>query len=54
MKKDIYNYNDKYQLHGLNIKYWNNKISRRAIWKNDRIIGYTEWHALKETNYYIK
>ena len=53
--KDIQNYNSKKQLHGYQQGFWdNNKVTHRYNKRNNRIIGYAEWHAIKETEYYIR
>jgi hypothetical protein len=53
--KDIININSKGQYHGYQQGHWvNNKIVHRFNKINDWIIGYTEWHAIKETEYYIR
>jgi hypothetical protein len=53
--RDIINYNNKGQHHGYQQGYWiDNKIAHRFNKKNNELIGYAEWHAIKETEYYIK
>ena len=53
--RDIININSKGQRHGYQQGFWvNNKIAHRYNKRNDGIIGYTEWHAIKETEYYIR
>ena len=54
--KNIINRNSKGQLHGYQqgLFWFNNKIAHRFNKRNDMIIGYTEWHAIKETEYYIR
>ena len=52
--KNIINFNSKGQHHGYQQGCLNNIIYHRFNKINDKIIGYTEWHAIKETEYYIK
>ena len=52
--KDIINYNNKGQLHGYYERYYYSVLTIRSTMKNNRCIGYEEWHAVKETTYYIK
>ena len=53
--KDMIKFNSKGQRHGYQQGVLvNNKIYYRGNWRNNMIIGYTEWHAIKETEYYIK
>ena len=52
---NIRNKNSKGQYHGYQQGFWvDNKIAHRYNKRNDVIIGYTEWHAIKETEYYIR
>jgi len=50
--KDIRNYNDKGELYGYTETY-SSEIYLRGVWKNNRRIGYQEWHRVKKTEYYI-
>lgn len=53
--RDIINRNSKGQRHGYQQGFWvDNKTAHRYNKRNDVIIGYTEWHAIKETEYYIR
>jgi len=54
MNKDIENKNNKGEYHGYQEWYIKDELSYRAIWKNNIIIGYEEWHGFKQANYYIK
>ena len=54
MNKDIKNYNNKGQLHGYQEWYVNNKIYYRGIRKNNKPIGYEEYHRYKITRFNIK
>ena len=51
--KDKINRNYKGQLHGYHQLY-RGKLLYRANWKNDRWIGYGEYHSGKETYFYIR
>ena len=66
--KDIEPKNSKNQYHGYQEWYsyyhgyqeWysyskmsHSKMSHRGNWKNNRIIGYAEWHRFNETFFYI-
>jgi hypothetical protein len=53
--RDIINKNNKGDFHGYNEWYWNSgKLRFRGNMKNNKVIGYTEWHGFKETEYYIR
>jgi len=55
MKKEIRNNNTKGQCHGYQEWYGiGNKLFIRTTFKNGRLIGYSEWHNAKETNYIIR
>lgn len=55
MKKDIENINDKGEYHGYQEWYDDDNIFYyRANWKNNRLIGYEEFHRFEQTNFYIK
>jgi hypothetical protein len=55
MNKDIRNTNDKNQYHGYQEIYnWTNVIFLRANYKNNRIIGYFEYHMFEQTTFYIR
>jgi antitoxin component YwqK of YwqJK toxin-antitoxin module len=54
MNKQIRNYNDKRKLHGYQEWYYHaGKLSLKGNIRNGVLIGYIEWHAKKETEYYI-
>jgi len=55
MKKDIINFNDKGQHHGY-IEWYSycNNLIYRGNRKNNNRIGYFEYHAHKQTSYYIR
>jgi hypothetical protein len=50
----IINYNNKGQLHGYYKRYDNNIITIRTIMKNNKPIGYEEYHRYKITRFNIK
>ena len=51
---DIENYNSKGELHGYQERYgYDDDIFVRGHSKNDKDIGYNEWHMNKQTAYYI-
>ena len=57
--RDITNYNNKGQRHGQYERYTNDgEIMHRCVYKNDKYIGYAEWHYEyhypKQTYFYIK
>jgi len=55
MKKDINPKNDKGDLHGYQEIYDSyGALYYIGIWKNNRRIGYQEWHRVKKTEYYIR
>ena len=54
MKKNIENKNDKGQYHGYQQEYWDNIITYRTNFKNDRPVGYSERHIFFLTEYYIR
>ena len=54
MNKDIINKNDKGQYHGYQQEYWGNIITYRGYYKNNRIIGYFEYHMFEQTTFYIR
>ena len=54
MKKDIENINDKGEYHGYQEWYYNNELGLRGYYKNNKSIGYIEWHDNAVTTYYIK
>jgi len=61
MNKDIDNHNAKGDLHGYNEWYnVDGSLRIRTNWKNDKEIGYEEFHGYhrlynnKQTNYYIR
>ena len=54
MRESIRNYNNKGQHHGYYELYYNHKLSYRLNYKNDKEIGYEEWHLTKTTNFYIR
>ena len=54
MKTDIKTNNNKGQLHGYQEYYHKNSILTRFNYKNNKLIGYEEWHYFKETNFYIR
>ena len=57
MKGDIRNKNSHGLWHGYNQRYrrYDEILSTRANWKNDKIIGYHERHTprFQQTNFYI-
>ena len=55
MKKDIKNHNKKGQTHGYQQWYslTSNKLWYRAIYKNNKHVGYSEWHGTQETIFSI-
>ena len=55
MKQDIRNKNDKGELNGYQERYFNdNTIQVRVMVKNNKFIGYVEWHGLRKTQYIIR
>ena len=51
---DIENYNSKDELHGYQERYnYYDRLLVRGHSKNDKDIGYNEWHHSKQTAYYI-
>jgi len=55
MKEEINKYNSKGQYHGYNEWYnVDGSLRIRTNWKNGRVFGYFEYHAHKQTNYYIR
>ncbi len=53
--KDIINYNDKHELNGYQEWYTRKNILRfKCVFKNDKPIGYDEWHEYKMTSYHIR
>lgn len=54
MNKNIENINDKGQLHGYVELYWDNILTYRANFKNNRLVGYSERHIFFLTEYYIR
>ena len=54
MSKDIINHNRKGLLHGYQERYnYYDRLLVRGNSKNDKDIGYNEWHHNKRTSYYI-
>lgn len=58
MNKDIINFNKKGRHHGQYERYaYDGEIMYRCVYKNDKYIGYREWHYHwyypKQTNFYI-
>ena len=53
MKKSIRNHNKKGQTHGYQEGYYVNKLLFRATYKNMKHVGYSEWHGMKQTEFYI-
>ena len=53
MNKDIINFNKKGQYHGYHEWYSYGKMSHRGNWRNNRIIGYAEWHRFNQIFFYI-
>lgn len=56
MNKDITNYNSKGEWHGYQERYWDkecNTLWYRTNYKNGSLIGYEEYHLIKQTRYYI-
>lgn len=51
--KDIINYNSKYQHHGYQEWYNHGEMIHRGNWKNGITIGYSEFHGIRTTIYYI-
>ena len=51
--KNITNYNNKSQSHGYQKWYGYHKLIYRGNYKNNERIGYTEWHFIEQTRYYI-
>jgi hypothetical protein len=51
--KPIRNYNKKGQFHRYNERYYNDKITMRGNFINDKMIGYTEHHWSKITRFNI-
>jgi hypothetical protein len=51
--KNITTRNDKDENHGYQQYYWGKNISFRAIYKFNELIGYGEWHGIKETTFFI-
>ena len=54
MKKEIINKNQKGQYHGYQEGYHLTYISYRYKTKNNKRVGYCEWHGMKETIFRIK
>jgi hypothetical protein len=55
MNKDIINKNSKGELNGYQERYFNdNAIQVRLMVKNNKFIGYIEWHGLRKTQYIIR
>ena len=54
MQKDITNFNNKGQRHGYFCHYVHNILLLRCIYKNSFVIGYEEWHNVRQTRYYIR
>ena len=52
MKKGILNYNSK-GYHGYQEGYYVNKLSYRTTYKNNEQVGYSEWHGMEQTFFYI-
>ena len=52
--KDIINYNNKGQLHGYYERYYYSVLTIRSTMKNNRCIGYEEYHRYKITRFNIK
>jgi len=52
--KDIINYNNKGQLNGYYERYYYSVLTIRSTMKNNRCIGYEEYHSSKHTAYYIR
>ncbi len=53
MKKSIRNHNKKGQTHGYQEWYNIHGLSYRAIYKNNEHVGYSEWHGMEETIFFI-
>ena len=52
MKEDISNTNDKGEYQEW---YWDNdELYYRGTFKNLKLIGYEEWHRVKQTTFYIR
>lgn len=52
--KNIINRNSKGEIHGYQELYWNKtKLAFKGKRKNDKPIGYGEYHYNKKTRYYI-
>jgi len=51
--KDIINYNSKYQHHGYQEYYYFDGLPARFNCKNGITIGYSEFHGIRTTKYYI-
>ena len=51
--KDITNYNNKGRLHSYQEYYYKNGLLARFNCKNGSIVGYTESHRSKKTNFYV-
>ena len=52
--KDIINYNNKGEYHDYQEWYNLGELELRGNYKHHKEIGYEEWHAVKETTYYIR
>jgi hypothetical protein len=52
MKKGILNYNSK-GCHGYQQSFYVSKLLFRATYKNMKHVGYSEWHGMKQTEFYI-
>lgn len=52
--KNIINYNSKSQCHGYQEWYWGEELKLRAYIKMDKVMGYEEFHGVKQTNFYIR
>ncbi len=54
MNKEIKTKNNKGKIHGYRESYHLTKISYRSIYKNNQHVGYSEWHGIEETIFYIR
>ncbi len=57
MNKNITNYNHKGQYHGYQEWYYMRTIMKlrcRGNYKNDKPVGYSEWHGVEKTRFYIR
>ena len=53
--KNIINTNSKGQRHGYQEWYWDdNTLRYKGNCNNGKLIGYSEFHTIKEINFYIK